>query len=51
VAGALLADWPAAVARFSAVVPRDFARVVEATRRAEVEGTDVDEAVMAAAKG
>ncbi len=47
---ALLADWPAAVARFSAVVPRDFKRVLEATRQAQADGVDVDEAVMAAAK-
>ncbi|SHF60278.1 glutamate synthase (NADPH/NADH) large chain [Jatrophihabitans endophyticus] len=50
VAAALLADWPAAVARFTAVVPRDFRKVLEATRRAEELGEDVDEAVMAAAK-
>ncbi|GAB2475481.1 glutamate synthase family protein [Jatrophihabitans fulvus] len=51
VAAALLADWPSAVARFTAVVPRDFAKVVEATKRAEANGEDVDAAVMAAAKG
>jgi glutamate synthase (NADPH/NADH) large chain len=32
-------------------VPRDYRRVVEATRRAEAAGEDVDEAVMAAARG
>ncbi len=48
---ALLADWPAALARFSAIVPRDFKRVLAATRDAEATGADVDEAVMAAAKG
>jgi glutamate synthase (NADPH/NADH) large chain len=46
----LLADWPAAVARFSALVPRDFRRVLEATRRATAAGEDVDAAVMAAAR-
>jgi glutamate synthase (NADPH/NADH) large chain len=46
----LLADWPAAVPRFSAIVARDFRRVLEATRRATAEGTDVDAAVMAAAR-
>jgi glutamate synthase (NADPH/NADH) large chain len=51
VAGALLADWPAAVRRFSAVVPRDYRRVLEATRRATEAGEDVDAAVMAAARG
>jgi glutamate synthase (NADPH/NADH) large chain len=46
----LLADWPASLARFSAVVPRDYKRVLEATRRARTTGEDVDEAVMAAAR-
>jgi glutamate synthase (NADPH/NADH) large chain len=50
VADALLADWPAALERFCAIVPRDFRRVLEATRRAEAAGEDVDEAVMAAAR-
>jgi glutamate synthase (NADPH/NADH) large chain len=50
VGAALLADWPAAVLRFSAIVPRDFRRVLEATRRATAEGGDVDAAVMAAAR-
>jgi glutamate synthase (NADPH/NADH) large chain len=50
VAAALLADWPASVARFSAIVPRDFKRVMEATKRARAAGEDVDIAVMAAAR-
>jgi glutamate synthase (NADPH/NADH) large chain len=50
VAAALLADWPAARARFSAIVPRDFKRVLEATRLAQATGADVDDAVMAAAR-
>jgi glutamate synthase (NADPH/NADH) large chain len=50
VGAALLADWPAAVARFSAIVPRDFRRVLEATRQAQASGADVDAAVMAAAR-
>jgi glutamate synthase (NADPH) large chain len=50
VAAALLADWPSAVHRFSAVIPRDFRRVLEATRRAHAAGEDVDAAVMAAAR-
>ncbi|MGH8959741.1 MAG: glutamate synthase large subunit [Jatrophihabitantaceae bacterium] len=50
VAAALLAGWPAALARFSAIVPRDFRRVLEATRAARATGTDVDDAVMAAAR-
>ena len=51
VASALLADWAAAGARFTAVIARDYARVLEATRLAQAEGRDVDEAVMAAARG
>ncbi len=50
VGAALLVDWPAALERFSAIVPRDFKRVLEATRKAQDAGEDVDEAVMAAAK-
>ena len=37
VAAALLADWPAALARFCAVVPRDYKRVLEATRLRRAE--------------
>jgi glutamate synthase (NADPH/NADH) large chain len=51
VGAALLADWPDAVRRFSAIVPRDFRRVLEATKRATDTGEDVDVAVMAAARG
>ena len=51
VAAALLADWSSGRARLSAVVARDFRRVVEATRRAAAAGEDVDAAVMAAARG
>jgi glutamate synthase (NADPH/NADH) large chain len=50
VAEALLRDWPASVGRFRVIVPRDFRRVIEATRRAEANGEDVDAAVMAAAR-
>ena len=50
VAAALLDDWPAALDRFSALVPRDYRRVLEATRQAEAAGEDVDQAVMAAAR-
>jgi glutamate synthase (NADPH/NADH) large chain len=51
VAHALLADWPTALERFSAIVARDFRAVLDATKRAEAAGEDVDEAVMAAARG
>ncbi len=50
VARRLLQDWPSSRARFSAVIPRDFRRVQEATRRARAAGEDVDAAVMAAAR-
>jgi glutamate synthase (NADPH) large chain len=51
VAAWLLDDWEAAVPRFAMVVPRDYKRVLTAARRAEREGRDVNEAVMAAAQG
>jgi glutamate synthase (NADPH/NADH) large chain len=48
VAEGLLLDWRSAVSRFRVVVPRDFERVIEATRRARANGDDVDAAVMSA---
>ncbi|HWG60632.1 MAG TPA: glutamate synthase-related protein [Streptosporangiaceae bacterium] len=47
----LLADWDAAVPRFGKVMPQDYKRVLDAARRAELEGLDVNQAVMAAAHG
>jgi glutamate synthase (NADPH) large chain len=47
----LLAQWPSAAGDFVKVMPRDYRRVIEATRLAEAEGRSVDEAVMAAAHG
>ncbi|HEY0001962.1 MAG TPA: glutamate synthase subunit alpha, partial [Actinoplanes sp.] len=46
VAERLLKDWPAAVDRFTAVVPRDYKRVMELIRTAEAAGRNVAEAVM-----
>ncbi|GAA1628508.1 glutamate synthase large subunit [Actinoplanes couchii] len=46
VAGRLLKDWPTAVERFTAVVPRDYKRVMELIKTAEAAGRNVDEAVM-----
>jgi glutamate synthase (NADPH) large chain len=46
VAEKLMADWDAAVARFTAVIPRDYKRVLEVMRAAEAAGRDVDAAVM-----
>ena len=51
VAGALRADWPAALGRFTKVMPQDYKRVMQARARAEAEGADVDKAIMEAAHG
>jgi len=40
----LLSDWPAAVTRFSLVMPRDYRRVMEARARALADGLDEDQA-------
>jgi glutamate synthase (NADPH) large chain len=50
-AGRLLADWEPGLARFVKVMPKDYKRVLDAASRAEQEGRDVNEAVMAAAHG
>jgi glutamate synthase (NADPH/NADH) large chain len=50
VAARLLADWDAALLRFGRVMPTDYKRVLDAARRAEREGLDVHEAVMAASR-
>ncbi|ROP29151.1 glutamate synthase (NADH) large subunit [Couchioplanes caeruleus] len=46
VAQRLLRDWSTAVTEFTAVVPRDYKRVMELIKTAEAAGRDVDEAVM-----
>jgi glutamate synthase (NADPH/NADH) large chain len=51
VAAGLLADWDTAVTRFAKIMPRDYKRVLTARARAEAEGRDIDEAVMAASNG
>ncbi|TDC29695.1 glutamate synthase large subunit [Micromonospora sp. 15K316] len=48
VAAELLKRWPEAVVEFTAVVPRDYRRVLEIMRTAEAAGRDVDDAVMSA---
>ncbi|HEX3812574.1 MAG TPA: glutamate synthase large subunit [Mycobacteriales bacterium] len=48
---ALISDWPRRVKRFSRIMPRDYQRVLEATRQATTAGRSVDEAVMEAARG
>ncbi len=51
VGAALLADWSNRVEDFSRIMPRDYQRVLEATRQAATTGRSVDEAVMEAARG
>ena len=51
VAAGLLADWASALGRFRKVMPKDYKRVLAAARRAERDGLDVNEAVMAASHG
>jgi glutamate synthase (NADPH/NADH) large chain len=51
VAQRLIASWGQAVGDFVKVMPRDYRRVLEATRHAVEVGTSVDEAVMASAHG
>jgi glutamate synthase domain-containing protein 3 len=45
----ILADWDTELTNFVKVMPRDFRRVLEAIAKAESTGSDVDEAIMAAA--
>jgi glutamate synthase (NADPH/NADH) large chain len=47
VAARLLDDWPRARTEFTAVIPRDFQRVVRVIRAAREEGREIDETVMA----
>ena len=51
VAARLLEHWDDEVLEFVKVMPRDYRRILEATRLAEAEGRSVDDAVMAAAHG
>jgi glutamate synthase (NADPH/NADH) large chain len=46
IAAELLANWPAALTRFTLVMPRDYARVLAAIERANREGLPVDQVVM-----
>ena len=47
----ILSHWATERQRFVKVMPRDYKRVLEAIAEAEQNGTDVDEAIMAAAHG
>ncbi|MFM8236241.1 MAG: glutamate synthase large subunit [Actinomycetota bacterium] len=51
VAQRILDDWWDAVGQFAKIFPKDFKRVIEARRQAIERGVDVDEAIMAAARG
>jgi glutamate synthase (NADPH) large chain len=50
VAERLLGDWDTSLGSFRKVMPKDYKRVLEATRAAEAEGRDVIEAVMEASR-
>ncbi|MBV8928782.1 MAG: glutamate synthase subunit alpha, partial [Mycobacteriaceae bacterium] len=47
----ILAGWPRQQSYFHKVMPRDYKRVLEAMAEAEQNGTDIDQAIMAAAHG
>jgi glutamate synthase (NADPH/NADH) large chain len=47
----VLADWAVQRSHFVKVMPRDYKRVLAAVAAAERAGADVDEAIMAAARG
>jgi glutamate synthase domain-containing protein 3 len=51
VAEAILSSWWPNVERFAKIFPKDYKRVLEAQRDAIERGVDVDEAIMAAARG
>ena len=51
VATRILADWPNEVGHFVKVMPREYKKVLLAIAAAEKDGTNVDEAIMAAANG
>jgi glutamate synthase (NADPH/NADH) large chain len=50
-AGRILADWPQEQGHFVKVMPRDYKHVLQAIAQAQQAGTDVDQAIMAAAHG
>ena len=51
VAAELLADWDEAIHRIAMVMPRDYARVLNAMQRAQAEGIPSDTYVMEIANG
>ena len=50
-ASEMLTDWSKAIDRFSKIMPRDYKRVLAARAKAEHEGLDVNEQIMAASHG
>jgi glutamate synthase (NADPH/NADH) large chain len=46
IAAVLLANWDTEIARFSLIMPRDYAKVLAAIERATKEGLPVDEYIM-----
>ncbi|HWG74622.1 MAG TPA: glutamate synthase large subunit [Acidimicrobiales bacterium] len=51
VAARILGGWPGSRGDFAKVMPKDYKRVLAAARQAEQQGTAVDDAIMAAARG
>jgi glutamate synthase domain-containing protein 3 len=51
VAERILSKWWRNVGSFRKIFPKDYKRVLEAQRDAVERGVDVDEAIMAAARG
>lgn len=51
VANSILSDWPRRSLEFTKIMPRDYQRVLQATRMAQAEGRDVDTAIMEASRG
>src|SRR5690348_10664808 len=47
----ILADWDGEMKNFVKVMPRDYKRVLTAIAEAEAAGSDVNDAIMAAARG
>ena len=47
----MLSTWWSNVGTFAKIFPKDYKRVLEAQRDALERGVDVDEAIMAAARG
>ncbi len=50
-AAEMLSQWSKTVERFAKIMPRDYKRVLAARARAEHEGLDVNEQIMAASHG